>query len=101
MDGIGLVSTASVTSAGQIGPTSSIAGIKIKVFDLAVVTTGGVISLFAGTSSTGVPLLTVWGGVGTANANPYIHSEVGYTFEAGCYARVVGCSGKVNYYTIL
>ena len=84
---IGLVGIASVNTAGnqQVATAPSganIANSAIRVFDFALVGTGGNVTFYAGTTSSGTALIQLNGSLMN------IHSDVGYRFAGGVYASV-------------
>ena len=92
----GLVSTASVGSANQIGATtannlSGINKIAIRVFDAAVISTSNTLALYNGTSVSGTLILYM------DKNNTYIHSDAGWLFPNGCFAVATGGTGNLTW----
>ena len=100
MDFLQQVGTVTMTSSGMIDTVSS-AGFPVahRVFDLAAGTSGTA-------TTSNIVLWNVDASGSTASTMPvvalgmaqrYLHTDVGYRFNYGCYCYVNGITATVNY----
>ena len=82
-------------SAQLVSANTSAANTAIRVFDVAILNTASVVSLYAGTSSAAANLALY-----LDKTLPFVHSDVGFRFIGGVYAvgsAIAGNMATVNY----
>lgn len=69
------------------------AGLPVRIFDIALATTGGagVCGLWNGSDTTGIQYVSV------NSSYPVMNSNAGLRFPDGCVAWTSGCSAIVSY----
>jgi len=90
-----LVGYVSVPTQLAIGNTAgTFPAPSVRIFDLAISSTAGTLTIYAGSDTTGTPVLHLHGARDT-----YLHSDMGWLFPAskGCWAYATGGTGSVNY----
>ena len=98
MDFLQQVGFVSITTSGLVTSlTSGGVPVAVRVFDLAMGVTGAAASVVlwtadaSGTTTGQLPVIAL------ANAQLYLHTDVGYRFPNGCYCWLSGTTATVNY----